>query len=102
MFAIFTLAPLVYAFWTGVCLSVLTVWFFGRKKPWFGSNNLVCFLGICLAAFIWVSLIALVPVGSVNANNMEGYSELLLKAFMLGMTPVSALPALIAHGPAKK
>ena len=102
MLAIFVLAPLVYAFWTGVGLSVLTVWFIGRKKPWFGRNNLVCFLGICLAAFIWVFLIALVPVGSVGANNMEGYPALLLKALMLGMTPASALPALIAYGPAKK
>ena len=102
MLAIFVLAPLVYAFWTGVGLSALTVWFFGRKKPWFGRNNLVCFLGICLAAFIWVFLIALVPVGSVGANNMEGYPALLLKALMLGMTPASALPALIAYGPAKK
>ena len=102
MLAIFVLAPLLMVFWTGVGLSVLTVRFFGRKKPWFGRNNLVCFLGICLAAFIWVFLIALVPVGSVGANNMEGYPALLLKALMLGMTPVSALPALMAYGPGKK
>lgn len=102
MFAIFILAPLLVAIGVGLALSVLALWFFAQKKPWFGKNNLACFLGICLGAFIWVLLIALVPVGSVGANNMEGYPALLLKALMLGMTPVSALPALMAYGPGKK
>ena len=102
MLAIFILAPLLVAIGVGLALSVLALWFFAQKKPWFGKNNLACFLGICLGAFIWVLLIALVPVGSVGANNMEGYPALLLKALMLGMAPVSALPALIAYGPGKK
>ena len=102
MLAIFLLPPLLFAFGTGVGLSVLAVWFFGRRKPWFGRNNLVCLLGICLVAFMWVLLIALVPVGSVGANNMEGYPALLLKALMLSMTPVFAVPALMAYGPGKK
>ena len=102
MFAIFILAPLLVAIGVGLALSVLALWFFAQKKPWFGKSNLACFLGICLGAFIWVLLIALVPVGSVGANNMEGYPALLLKALMLGMTPVSALPALMAYGPGKK
>jgi len=102
MLAIFILAPLLVAIGVGLALSVLALWFFAQKKPWFGKNNLACFLGICLGAFIWVLLIALVPVGSVGANNMEGYPALLLKALMLGMTPVSALPALMAYGPGKK
>ena len=102
MFAIFILAPLLIAIGVGLALSALALWFFALKKPRFGKNNLACFLGICLGAFIWVLLIALVPVGSVGANNMEGYPALLLKALMLGMTPVSALPALMAYGPGKK
>ena len=102
MLAIFILAPLLVAIGVGLALSVLALWFFAQKKPWFGKNDLACFVGICLGAFIWVLLIALVPVGSVGANNMEGYPALLLKALMLGMTPVSALPALMAYGPGKK
>ena len=102
MLAIILLTPLLFAVGTGLGLSILAVWFFGRKKPWFGKNNLACFLGICLGAYIWVLLITLVPVGSVGANNMEGYPALLLKALMLGMTPFSALPALMAYGPGKK
>ena len=101
MLAIFLLAPLLVAVGVGLSISILALWFFSRKKPWFGKNNLVCFLGIFLGAFIWVSLIALVPVGSVGANNMEGYPALLFKALMLGMIPVSALPALMAYGPGK-
>ena len=102
MLAIFLLAPLLVAVGVGLALSILALWFFAKKKSWFGKNNLACFLGICLGAFIWVLLITLVPVGSVGANNMEGYPALLLKALMLGMTPVSALPALMAYGPGKK
>ena len=103
MLANFLLAPLLVAVGVGLALS-FTIWFFfcAQKEPWFGKNNLACFLGICLGAFIWVLLITLIPVGSVGANNMEGYPVLLLKALMLGMTPVSALPALMAYGPGKK
>ena len=102
MLAIFLLAPLLVAVGVGLALSILALWFFAKKKSWFGKNNLACFLGICLGAFIWVLFITLVPVGSVGANNMEGYPALLLKALMLGITPVSALPALMAYGPGKK
>ena len=102
MFAIFLLVPLLVAIGVGLALSILALWVFAQKKPWFGKNNLACFLGICLGAFVWVLLITLVPVGSVGANNMEGYPALLLKALMLGVTPVSALPALMAYGPGKK
>ena len=102
MLAIFVLVPLVFAFGNGLALSILALRFFAQKKPWFGKNNLACFLGVCLGTFIWVLLIALIPVGSVGSNNMEGYPALLLKALMLGMTPVSAVPALMAYGPGKK
>ena len=102
MLAVFLLTSLLFAVGSGLGLSILTVWFFGQKKPWFGKNNLACFLGICLGAFIWVLLIALVPVGPIGFNNMEGYPALLLQALMLGLTPVTALPALMAYGPGKK
>ncbi|RPF82079.1 MAG: hypothetical protein CBB80_007845 [Synechococcus sp. TMED20] len=102
MFAIFVLAPLLMVFSTGVGLSMLAIWFLGRKKPWAGKNSLACFLWICLVTFIWIFLIGSIPVGSVGANSMEGYPALLLKAFMIGLTPITALPALMAYGPEKK
>ena len=102
MLAIFVLAPLLMVFWTGVGLSMLAIWFLGRKKPWAGKNSLACFLWICLVTVIWIFLIGSIPVGSVGANSMEGYPALLLKAFMIGLTPITALPALMAYGPGKK
>ena len=102
MLAVFLLTPLLFAVGSGLGLSIFAIWFFGRKNPWFGKNNLACFLGICLGAFIWVLLIALVPVGPIGLNDMSGYPALLLKALMIGLTPVSALPALMAYGPGKK
>ena len=102
MLAVFLLTPLLFAVGSGLGLSIFVIWFFGRNKPWFGKNNLACFLGICLGAFIWVLLIAVVPVGPIGLNDISGYPTLLLKALMLGMTPVSALPALMAYGPGKK
>ena len=102
MLAIILLTPLVLAFWTGVGLSVVAVGFLGRKKPWFGKNNLACFLGICLYASVWILLIGSIPVGSVGANSLEGYPALFLQALMLGLTPITSLPALMAYGPGKK
>ena len=102
MFAIFVLAPLVWVFCIGATISMLAIWFLGRKKPWAGKNSLACFLWICLVAFIWIFLIGSIHVGSVGSNSMEGYPALLLKAFMIGLTPITALPALMAYGPGKK
>jgi len=102
MLAVFLLTPLLFAVGSGLGLSIFAIWFFSRKKPWFGKNNLACFLGICLGAFIWVLLIALVPVGPIGLNDMSGYPALLLKALMIGLIPVSALPALMAYGPGNK
>jgi len=102
MLAVILLTPLLFAVGTGLGPSILVLWFFAQKKPWFSKNNLACFLGICLGALIWVLLITLIPVGPVGPYNMEGYPAALLKALMLGMTPVSALPALMAYGPGKK
>tara|TARA_B100000475_G_C14743516_1_gene207282 strand:- start:1 stop:309 length:309 start_codon:yes stop_codon:yes gene_type:complete len=102
MFAIIFLTPLILTFWTGLGLSILAVWFFGRKKSWFGKDRMPCFLGICLYAFLWILLIGSIPAGPVGSNTMEGYPALLLKALMLGLTPVTALPALMAYGPEKK
>ena len=102
MLAIFVLVPLVFAYGNGLALSILALRFFAQKKPWAGKNSLACFFYICLNTFTWIFLIGEIPVGSVGANSMEGYPALLLKAFMIGLTPITALPALRAYGPGKK
>ena len=102
MLAVVLLAPLLVLVGNGLALAILVLRFFAKKKPWFSGNKLACFLGVCLSAFVWVLLIALIPVGPVGLNNMEGYPALLLKALMVGMTPVSAIPAIMACGPGKK
>ena len=102
MLAIFVLVPLVFAVGNGLAISILALRYFAQKKPWAGKNSLACFLWICLVTFIWIFLIGSIHVGSVGTNSMEGYPALLLKAFMIGLTPITALPALMAYGPGKK
>ena len=102
MFAIIFSTPLILTFWISLGLSILAVWFFSRKKSWFGKNKLECFLGICFYAFLWILLIGSIPVGPVGSNTIKGYTALLLQALMLGLTPVTALPVLMAYGPEKK
>jgi hypothetical protein len=102
MLAVILLAPLLVLVANGLALAISALIFFAQKKPWLGKNNFACFLGICLSTFVWVLLVALIPVGPVGLHNMEGYPALLFKALMLGMTPVSAVPAIMACGPGKK
>lgn len=59
-------------------------------------------MAIGLYVFVSILLIASIPVGSVGLNNMEEYPALPLKALMLGLTPVTALPALMAYGAREK
>ena len=63
---------------------------------------LVCFLGIALGVFIWIVLIASIPIGGTSANNMDGFTAALLCIFLIGTTPIAALPTLMLYGPRKK
>ena len=102
MLALFVLIPLFYAFGLGLFLSVIALNSIGRKKPKLGKNDLGCFLGICFGVCVWMLLIGLIHVGGTSANNMDGFPALLLKIFLLGLTPAAALPALMTYGPGKK
>ena len=67
---------------------------------------LACFLGIALGVFIWIVLIASIPIGGTSANNMDGFPTALLCIFLIGMTPIAiaiaAHPTLMLYGPRKK
>ena len=102
MFALFVLVPVLITLGWGLLLSVTAVYFIGRKKPRLGKNNLACFLGIALGTFIWIVLVTSIPVGETSAQSMEGFPAFLLCTFLLALTPVSALPALMLYGPGKK
>ena len=102
MFALFVLIPVLFALGLGLLLSVTALNSIGRKKPKLGKNNLCCFLGICFGVCVWMLLIGLVHVGGTSANNMDGFPAFLLQTFLLGLTPLAALPALMTYGPGKK
>ena len=102
MFALFLLIPVLFALSSGLILSAAALYFIGRKKPRLGKNNLGCFLGICFGVCVWMMLIGLVYVGETSANDMDGFPALLLKTFLIALTPVAALPALMTYGPGKK
>ena len=61
-----------------------------------------CFLGIALGVFIWIVLIASIPIGGTSANNMDGFPTVLLCIFLIGTTPIAALATLILYGSGKK
>ena len=102
MLGLFALIPIFYAFSLGLLISAVGLHFIGRRKPKLGKNDLGCFLGICFGVCVWMMLIGFVYVGGTSANNMDGFPALLLKTFLIGLTPVAALPALMTYGPGKK
>ena len=68
----------------------------GRKKARLGKDNASCFVGILLGVYLWVVLIA-----SFLPQTTSLFLTL-LGLFMVGTTPIAALPALIFYGPGKK
>ena len=49
-----------------------------------------------------IEKLGLIPVGGTSANDMDGFPALLLKTFLIALTPVATLPALMTYGPGKK
>ena len=102
MLALFVLIPVLFVLGLGLLLSVSGLYFVGRRKSRLGRNDLACCLGIALGVFVWVVLITSIPIGGTSANNMDGFPAVLLCIFLVGATPMAALPALMLYGPGKK
>ena len=102
MLGLFALIPIFITFSLGLLISAVGLNFIGRRKPKLGRNDLGCFLGICLGVWCWMLLIGFVYVGGTSAINMDGFPSLLLKTFLIALTPVASLPALMTYGPGKK
>ena len=85
------LIALFYAVGSGFLLSVAALYLIGAKKARFGKDNAACFVGIFIGVYIWVVLISPIVPNSIY-----------LGLFLIGATPIAALPALIFYGPGKK
>ena len=89
-------AIILFTFSLGLAFSVTVLLTAGRKKARLGKDNASCFVGILLGVYLWVVLIT-----SFLPQSTSLFLTL-LGIFMIGATPIAALPALIFYGPGKK
>ena len=90
------IAIILFTVSLGLGFSITVLLIAGRKKPRLGKDNASCFVGILLGVCFWVVLIA-----SFLPQSTSLFLTL-LGLFMIGATPIAALPALIFYGPGKK
>ena len=90
------IAIILFTFSLGLGFSVTVLLTAGRKKARLGKDNTSCFVGILLGVYLWVVLIT-----SFLPQSTSLFLTL-LGIFMIGATPIAALPALIFYGPGKK
>ena len=96
----------------GMLLSGTALYLQRDIKARLGRNDLACFLGISFGVFIWTVLLnsywtnfqRAAPFGDVGMYPIEAKPILLffLYIFLIGLTPIATLPALILYGPGKK
>ena len=90
------IAIILFTVSLGLGFSITVLLIAGRKKARLGKDNAPCFVGILLGVYLWVVLIA-----SFLPQSTSLFLTL-LGLFMIGATPIAALPALIFYGPGKK
>ena len=90
------IAIILFTFSLGLAFSVTVLLTAGRKKARLSKDNASCFVGILLGVYLWVVLIT-----SFLPQSTSLFLTL-LGIFMIGATPIAALPALIFYGPGKK
>ena len=94
------------AFFGGLLFSMLGLSWAWRMAPICNSplgvtaNKIVCFLGIVLGVFLWISLV--LPL--LNGVNIwqDGIPLLLLYLSLVSATPIAAFPAILLYGPGKR
>ena len=109
---IFFLIFFLVSIGAGILLSATTLYFQKDMKARLGRNDLFCFLGISLGVFIWTVLLNIywtnfqraAPFGDVGMYPLEAKPLFLifLYMFLIGLTPITALPALMLYGPGRK
>ena len=90
------IAIILFTVSLGLGFSITVLLIAGRKKARLSKNNASCFVGILLGVYLWVVLIA-----SFLPQSTSLFLTL-LGLFMVGATPIAALPALILYGAGKK
>ena len=90
------IAIILFTVSLGLGFSITVLLIEGRKKARLVKDNASCFVGILLGVYLWVVLIASLLPQSTSL------SLTLLGLFMVGATPIAALPALILYGAGKK
>ena len=90
------IAIILFTFSLGLGFSVSMLLTAGRKKARLGKDNASCFVGILLGVYLWVVLIT-----SFLPQSTSLFLTL-LGIFMIGATPIAALPALICYAPGKQ
>ena len=105
LMTIILLPFMLAAFFGGLLLSVLVLSMAWRMAPVCNSpfgvtaNAIVCFLGIVLGVFLWIS---------VFLPWLKGVSEwdwillILLDLSLIGATPLAAFPAILLYGAGRK
>ena len=109
---IFFLIFFLVSIGAGILLSATTLYLQKDMKARLGRNDLSCFLGISLGVFIWTVLLnsywtnfqRAAPFGDVGMYPLEAKPLFLifLYMFLIGLTPITALPALMLYGPGRK
>ena len=90
------IAVILFTVSLGLGFSITVLLIAGSKKARLGKDNASCFVGILLGVYLWVVLIA-----SFLPQSTSLFLTL-LGLFMVGATPIAALPALILYGAGKK
>ena len=102
-FSVFMLPPLLFALCSGFWCSVFALYIGWTLGPKLNQNNEICFLGIALGVFLWISLfLPLLNEQNCSANNCSDYPKLLMYMSLVGATPLAAFPAILLYGPGKK
>ena len=103
IFSIFVLTPLLFALCAGFWCSIFALYIGWCSGPKLNQNNVICFLGIAIGVFLWISLfLPLLNEQNCSANNCSDYSNLLMYVSLVGATPLAAFPAIFLYGPGKK
>ena len=100
--ALIVLLLMLFAFCSGVFVSVLSLFLGWRMAPKRNKNNALCFLTITVGIFLWVAVLLPLASTSIGANNLDELPRFLLFVVLVGATPSAACPAILLYGGSAK